>query len=324
MKNNKVLITGISGFIGQALSDRLMKAGYEVHGMLQDGAHANKVAVGAHPHIANLMDRQKVEALIKRVQPDYVIHLAALTEVELSFKNYENVSKVNYVGTVVLAEACRQFIPNLKLFVMASTMETYGHHEKEDGAFTEETKQRPRAPYAVAKIACEYYLRYMHFAYGFPFTALRQTNAYGRHDNDYFVVERIITQMLQDPENCRLGDPDPWRNFLYIEDLLDLYVELLKNPEKVRGEFFVTGPNNVLPIHKLADLIKKKLNWKGTIQWHTRPKRPGEIYYLNSDPDKAKKFFGWEPKVSLSDGLDRTIKVWQDKYASQKKQIRTK
>lgn len=307
----KILLTGISGFCGQAICKRLLAEGHEVHGLYENNTTFKKNPPGVKQHIGRLNDARVIESLIERQMPEIVIHLAAKTEVEKSFENYINVAEVNYVGTVILAEANRKFNPKLKLFMMASTMETYGHHTKEEGAFTEDDKQRPRAPYAVAKLACEAYLKFMHFAYNFPFVAFRQTNCYGRHDNDYFVTERIITQMLTSPI-CKLGDPDPWRNFLYIDDLVELYIAAIKNLDKVRGEFFVTGPDNAIPIHKLADMVREKLDYKGTIQWNTRLKRPGEIFYLNSNPKKAKELLGWEPKITLSEGLDRTIRVWKD------------
>ena len=164
-----------------------------------------------------------------RFDPQVVFHLAAKTEVAWSFDDYEDVSDVNYIGTVRLAEACRQLCTDFQLFIMASTMETYGHHEA-PVPFTEGTPQYPMAPYAVAKVAAEKYLQYMQYAYNFPFTILRQTNTYGRDRNDFFVMERIITQMLTSNE-INLGEPDPIRNFLYISDLIDLYeVVLEKRP----------------------------------------------------------------------------------------------
>lgn len=321
---DKILITGISGFIGQELSKRLLKEGYEVHGLYESNGSMQKNDPEVKKHHGNLIEFQHMEMLIDNIKPDYVIHLAAKTEVALSFDNYLNVSLVNYIGTVNLLEANRKLNPNLKLFIHASTMETYGFHKKEDGPFDEDTKQRPRAPYAVAKLACEAYLRYMFFAYKFPFTAFRQTNAYGRHDNDFFVMERIISQMVENKQECNLGDPDPYRNFLYIDDLIELYMAALKNPDKVVGEFFVTGPDNVIKIEDLANKIKKRLGWEGKINWHTQPKRPGEIYYLNSNPKKAKKVLGWEPKVSLDEGIDKTIEIWRSNYARQTSQVRSK
>jgi nucleoside-diphosphate-sugar epimerase len=183
-----------------------------------------------------------------------VLHLASRSEVALSFRNYIEVTEVNYVAVVNLAEACRQFAPDLKAFVMASTMETYGNAHPFTGveAFTEETLQYPMAPYAVAKLACERYLAYMGYAYDFPYITLRQTNTYGRTDNSFFIVERIVSQMLAGDE-INLGVGWPVRNFLFIDDLVELYRVLLdKLP---LGETFVTGPDNAVTIAELVDLI---------------------------------------------------------------------
>lgn len=307
---DKILLTGASGFIGQYLVEAL-KDTYEIHAVYNDPASTTKNDLPQNQkHIADLKDKRDLERVVKTVQPHFVLHLAAKTEVALSFDNYSEVSEVNYVGTVNLAEANRKYNPNLKLFVMASTMETYGHQDPLKGAFTENTVQKPMAPYAVAKIACEYYLRYMEYAYKFPFTIFRQTNAYGRTDNDFFVVERIITQML-DGKECNLGEPEPVRNFIWIDDLIDLYKVTLQKYDDARGNVFCTGPDNGITIRELAEMVREKTGFDGTINWHTIPKRPGEIYYLNSTPKKAKKVLGWEPKVGLSEGLDRTIEIWR-------------
>jgi nucleoside-diphosphate-sugar epimerase len=311
--SERLLITGVSGFIGQHLVEALADR-YEIHGVYESPASRlkNLQLPFERQHVCDLKNAAAVERVVADVDPHFVLHLAAKSEVALSFSNYLEVTDVNYRGTVALAEACRKHAPSLKLFVMASTMETYGHQDPADGPFTEDTEQRPMAPYAVAKLACEKYLAYMQYAYEFPFTILRQTNAYGRRDNDFFVVERIITQMLQG-DVCNLGEPDPVRNFLWIGDLVELYSRILSAPELALGETFVTGPDNGLTIRELAHLIRSKLDWQGTINWHTIPKRPGEIYYLNSRADKAERVLGWTPKVSLSEGLDRTIAIWRDR-----------
>lgn len=308
----KILITGVSGFIGQYLSKSLVDKNYEVW-----GAYESESSFEKNPDINegnkvlyNLKDKDSIDAMIKLVLPDIVIHLAAKTEVALSFDNYSEVSQVNYVGTVNLAEANRIHNPDLKLFIMASTMETYGHHEESEGAFTELTEQKPMAPYAVAKLACEKYLEYMKYAYNFPYTILRQTNAYGRTDNDFFVVERIISQMLKG-ESCNLGEPTPIRNFLFIFDLVDLYGVLIDNIDKAKWETFVTGPDNGVSIEELVNICKALIGFEGPINWDTIPKRPGEIFYLNSDPSKAKVLLEWEPKVSLEEGLNKTIEIWK-------------
>ena len=298
-------MTGSSGFIGGYLKNRL-SPNYEIYELKSD-----------------LLDSNSVKKELEECNPEFIIHLAARTEVEKSFYEQIKFSEVNYVGTVNMIESAKN-LSNLKLFIFSSTMETYGWQHESDllktddsvpvPCFTEETPQNPNAPYAVAKVACEFYLHYAKRAYNFPFTALRQTNTYGRHDNNFFVVEQIITQMLKNKDEINLGYSEPYRNFLYIDDLIDLYETVIDKHESAKGQIFCTGPNNALRIKDLANKIAEKLNWSGTINWNTKPVRPGEIYVLNSSNQKATDLLGWYPKVNLSDGLDRVISIWKEKY----------
>jgi nucleoside-diphosphate-sugar epimerase len=301
----KILITGLSGFIGGYLNKRF-NSKYEIYDLG-----------------CNLLEFDKVKDRLHEVNPDFIIHLAARTEVEKSFYEQTTFSQINYTGTVNLIESSKN-LSNLKLCIFSSTMETYGWQPESDlikdhmlvdiPVFNEETQQNPNAPYAVAKMACELYFNYAKRAYNYPFCAIRQTNSYGRVDNDFFVVEQIITQMLKNPNEINLGYKDPYRNFLFIEDLVDMYEAILDKHVEARGEIFCAGPNNALSIEQLVDTIAKKLDWKGKINWDTKPARPGEIYVLNSTNDKATAMLGWSPKTSLSDGLDKTIEIWRAKY----------
>ena len=302
----KILVTGADGFIGSHLVPLLQSKGHHMYSL--------KSKLEQHKYV-------KKEVL--DFSPDIIVHLAARTEVEQSFYEQIDFTQVNYVGTVNLIEVARE-VPNLKNFVFASTMEVYGWQpvsdlirdgketEEDIIAFDEDTQPNPNAPYAVAKYACEKYLEYAHRSYGLPFTAIRQTNAYGRKDNDFFVTEQIITQMLKNPKEINLGYGEPYRNFIYIDDLLDAWETVITNPEKCAGEIFCIGPDNAIKIKDYVKLIADKLDWEGHVNWNTKPKRPGEIYLLNSTNHKITTRLGWFPKVELSEGLDKTISVWKN------------
>lgn len=318
---DRLLITGVNGFIGQALTEEFHKD-YEVWGAYESFESMESAVNPQIPSerrvLMNLRNMEMVDSAVAEVQPEFVIHLAARSEVADSFENYLEVADINYVGVVRLAESLRRHNPKLELFVQASTMETYGDCDPWQPA-NEDTPQLPKAPYAVAKVAAEKYLLYMHSAYSFPATILRQTNTYGRHDNDFFVVERILTQMIAGgPVN--LGTNYPYRNFLYIDDLVALYRRVLTgDPEEpehewkywdVTGEVFVTGPDNAVSIGALYEMCAQVTGYTGPVNWDTIPKRPGEVYRLNSYAGKAKAVLGWEPKVSLLEGLKLTAEKW--------------
>ena len=302
----KIFITGASGFIGSHLLP-LLQVEHQVHVMISD-----------------LTNHADVQQELIRVNPDIIVHLAARTEVEKSFYEQVSFSDVNYIGSVNLIEAAKT-CSNLKNFVFASTMEVYGwqpisdevlHNRKpaQSIAFDEHTTPNPNAPYAVAKYAVEKYLEYMHRSQGFPFTAIRQTNSYGRNDNDFFVTEQIITQMLKNPDEIDLGYAEPYRNFIFISDLLDAWMLVINDYKKCnQGLIFTIGPDNPIKIADYADMIADKLGWSGQINWNKKPARPGEIYWLNSNTNLITNTLGWSPTTSLSDGLDSTIDIWKQK-----------
>lgn len=302
----RLLLTGSSGFIGSALTPNL-KPHFEIFHLKSD-----------------LTDYKSVYTEVENINPDIIVHLAARTEVEKSFYEQLSFSEVNYLGTINLIESTRK-LKRLKNFVFASSMEVYGWQPISDeiqrtGTFTKQitfdeyTVPNPNAPYSVAKLACEKYLQYAHRSYGLPFTAIRQTNAYGRRDNNFFVTEAIISRMLQSPDEINMGYAEPWRNFIFIDDLLDVWVKVITEYDKCcDGLIFTIGPNNPIRIKDYAEKIAGKLNWQGEIKWNKQPKRHGEIYWLNSDCDLVSKKLGWKPRVSLDDGLDKTIEIWRDK-----------
>ena len=297
----KILITGHTGFIGSSLTPILAKNN-QVYCLQND-----------------LLDFDLVTKEVLDYSPDVIVHLAARTEVEKSFYEQITFSQINYVGSVNLIEAASK-ISNLKLFVFASTMEVYGWQPisdevklhgipKQIEVFDENTQPNPNAPYAVAKYAVEKYLEYAHRCLGLPYTIIRQTNSYGRKDNNFFVTEQIISQMISNPDEIYLGYAEPYRNFLYIDDLIDAWVKVINNPEVCQNKIFTLGPNNAIKIKDYAKIIASKIGWQGKIIWNSKPKRPGEIYYLNSSHELIYNTLGWQPRISINNGLDKTIEI---------------
>lgn len=306
---DKLLITGASGFIGQHLSPKL-KQSYDVVELQSD-----------------LREHDAVRAEIKHHDPHLVVHLAARTEVQKSFYEPNIFADINFTGTVNLIECCAHECNRMKGFIFASTMEVYGWQPISDeiklnGApvtavvFDENTEPHPNAPYAVAKRGCELYLEYSHRSVGFPFVAIRQTNSYGRTDNDFFVTEQIIVQMLRDQPKIYLGYAEPYRNFIHVDDLVDAWLAVIANADRLSGRIYTIGPNHPIKIRDYAHKIADMIGWHGEIVWDSKPPRIGEIYWLNSDNARFTADTGWQPKISLDDGLQRTIDTWRHRLAS--------
>jgi len=311
MEIERVLLTGATGFIGKELLPKLLEKGYEVHTIERyvTGRYTLDQKNSIIKHYASLTDYNKVRAIVKEVQPNAVMHLAAISAVSFSYDNYIEVSDVNYLGSVNLAEACRQEANNFKQFIFAGTSEEYGLAIlSKDKKLTEESPLIPNSPYAVAKVAFDYYLHYMGMAYDFPYTILRPFNTYGRKDNKHFFIERTITQMLSQ-DKVYLGDPDAVRDWVYVDDHINAYLIALGNKKAIKQVFNIcTGKG--YSTKETAELIAKLTGFKGEILWNQTPNRPLDAKVLIGDNSKAKKLLGYEPKYSLGEGLKRTIDYW--------------
>lgn len=320
----RVLLTGISGFIAAELAERLLAEGYKVSGLVRKSSRPSPAVERLRGRVdfyeGELTDYSGLAATLRACVPDIIMHFGAITPVSYSFDHPQEVTQVNYLGTMNLAEAARRELPNLELFTFASSMEVYGVQEPRP--FHENIDPKPNCPYAVAKLAAEKYLQYMWRAYKFPAVIVRQTNCYGRKDNNYFVVEAILTQMLSKRGGqVDLGRKEPVRNFIHIQDLCDFYVRmLLSNGGEASpfGHVFNTGPANGVTIEKLAREIASIVGFKGKVNWNTREIRVGEIFYLNSHDQKAQKFFGYVPKIGLRTGLKMTHDFWKAKLEKEK------
>jgi len=304
----KVLVTGGTGFIGSHLIPSLVELGYDVYSLSRYVTGRYVLGENVKCVFADLRDYYAVQKAIKTVQPEIVIHLAALSPVSYSYDHPQEVIETNFNGTVNLAEACLRHISHFEQFIFASTSETYGNQDQ--FPITEDVPQRPNSPYAVSKVSAEKYLLYLRDAYDFPVTIMRPFNTFGRKRNCHFVTERIITQMLEGKDPIYLGDPEAVRDFLYVDDHVNAYLAVLNN-EKAIGEVFNFCTCRGVSIKELTEIISDIIGWEGKIVWHSIPQRPLDIKKLIGSYRKAKEKLGWNPKWKLENGLKETINFWK-------------
>jgi nucleoside-diphosphate-sugar epimerase len=310
-----ILVTGGTGFIGSHLMPELAKLGFKIYNLARNVTGRYVLGQNVKTVFADLRDYFAIKEIIRRLQPEVVIHLGALTPVSYSYEHPHEVINVNLQGTINLAESCLREIPRFRQFIFASTSETYGNQEK--FPLHEDFPQKPNSPYAVSKLACEKYLLYMKDAYNFPVTIMRPFNTYGRKENKHFVVERIITQILENNNEIFLGNPKAVRDFLYVEDHVNAYLSVLDN-EKAIGEIFNFCTGRGVSIEQLVDVITNQLGWNCEIHWYTIPQRPLDIKCLVGSYEKANKVLGWAPKWSLEDGISKVIQYWKEKLWEEK------
>jgi nucleoside-diphosphate-sugar epimerase len=310
----RILVTGATGFVGGRLLERLAEmGGHDLYSLQRyvTGRYVLGADHGVKVVFCDLRDQFAVKCALREVQPEVVFHLAAISPVSYSYDHPNEVLDVNLTGTVNLAESCLREIPHCKHFLFASTSETFGNGPVPK---REDTPQAPNSPYSVSKQAAEKYILYMWDAYKFPVTVLRPFNTYGRRDNTHFLVERMVVQMLRG-DVVKLGDSTPERDLLYIDDHVDAYLTCFAKPEASAGQVFNFCTGDKLTVRALAEKLRDITGYRGQILWDTIPRRPLDIHVLYGDATKAKSVLGWQAKISLDDGLRRTVDFWRKKLS---------
>ena len=308
-KNIKnILVTGGTGFIGTHLISELLKHELNVFSLQRHLAiSGHKNSSKATHLLCDLQDAAAVKKLIRKLAPDAVIHLAAISSVGYSYDHPKEVIESNLLGTSNLVHACLHEDSEIKHFLFASTAEAYGNGPNPK---REEMMLKPNSPYAISKVACEMHLMYLYNAHNFPVTILRNFNTYGRKHDTRYVVEHAICQMIRGTE-ILLCDPNPTRDFMYVDDHVNSYLSCLGRDEAL-GEIFNFCTGNSVSIRELVDLISDLIGFQGKIIWNSEHERPLDTQFLAGDHSKAKRMLGWVPKYTLEEGLKLTIQHFKN------------
>ncbi len=318
----KVLVTGILGFIGSNLAERLVDDGHEVYGVVRRVASRNmsmvKNILGDITLISgDITDYVSMRNAIRAANPDVVVHLAALSPVRDSFERPFEYQQANMVGTMNVAHSLLELpdAQNRKI-VAASTAEVYGLQG--NVPLKETFSLHPSSPYAVTKAAGDLYLQMMFKTFDLHGTIMRSANSYGRKFDNSFLVEYLVTTMLKD-EYVYIGAPDSIRDYMYVDDHVNAY-RLAINDAKADGEIFNVGTGIGVSNGQLADLIAKKLGFeKKKIKYGVYPPgypmRPAisDQPSILIDASKIKKTLKWQPTLTLDEGVDRVIEYYKHK-----------
>lgn len=300
----RVLVTGGAGFIGSHLVKVLLRAGHFVRVLdnFSTGSMDNIVDVARDVEIVvgDVRDYSVVEKCVRGV--DVVIHLAALIDVAESIERPDLYFEVNVIGTHNIAKACR----GVNVLIFASSSSVYGDPLKIP--IPEDHLLSPRSPYAASKAAGEALIQAFSSIYGYRPIILRIFNVYGPKQSRAYagVVIEFIRRVLRREPPIIYGDGEQTRDFIHISDVIDAIMKAM-SIERARGVFNI-GSGKAVTINQLAKLILKTLN-REDLKPVYAPPRPGDIKHSIADITKSRKILGFEPKISLEEGIKTLISV---------------
>lgn len=300
------LVTGAAGFIGSHLCDRLVAEGARVHALVRT---VSRVRAARLAHVddqleiveADLRDGASLRALVGRVRPQYVFHLGAYTHVGRSFGHVGESLQTNITGTVDLLQALRE--DGYISFVNVGTSEIYGAAEV---PFREDMPVAPLSPYAVAKYAAERYCRMFHQAYGWPIVLIRPFNAYGARQSPDRIIPELIAAGLTGSD-LEMTHGLQTREFNEVTDLVDGLVRAALAGPRAHGEVINLGCGEEHSMREVAAMVLSEMGEPVRALFGALPERPTEIPRMFCDNSKAERLLGWAPRVSLEEGLRRTI-----------------
>ena len=315
----KVLVTGVTGFIGSHLAAELVKRNYEVYGLVKHVPSRDQRVFKEFLGDVNLLNGDTTSFLsmlnaLKSINPDVVVHLAALSPVRVSFERPFESMQANLIGTMNIAHSILELPDsNNRRLIAASTAEVYGLQTEQP--VREDTVLNPTSPYAVAKAAIDMYLRMMITSYGLNAVIMRSTNSYGRKFDKSFMVEYLVTEMLKG-NKIYIGAPDSVRDYMYVDDHVNAYVLAIENEASQKDVFNVstgtgiTNKNITLKIAEKVGFDQTKIVFGSyPPDYPYRPLGSDQPFIL-LDSHKIRSKLGWNPKVSLDDGLRKVIDHW--------------
>ncbi len=299
----RCLVTGGAGFIGTALTNRLVTEGHHVRVLddlsAGDPAHVHPDALFTR---GDVRDRPKLWTLLQRV--DCVFHLAARVSVQESVLYPREYNDVNVGGTVALAEAIRD--AGVRRVVFASSATVYGPQTTQP--VRETLWPSPKVPYAVSKLAAELYLFALGELNGIETVVLRIFNAYGPGQRippaHAPVVPAFMKSVLTGASLVVHGDGNQTRDFVYIDDVVDALIAAA-TASGVNQAIINVGSGEETSINHLIATLGQVTQRQPEVIYN--PHESGGIARLVADLGKARQLLGYRPRVSLQDGLQRLL-----------------
>lgn len=279
----KVAVTGATGFLGTNLMNSVLPYGRPLQ-------------------VSEINDLNALHRSFSRGKVDAVIHLAAQTEVQLSISEPTHAFHVNVMGTANVLEACR--LASVPRVIVASSDKAYGPLNE---PYVETMPLNGRAPYDCSKACADMIAQSYIKTYGMSIAITRCGNIYGpEQKNMTTLIPYVISCFKKGQRPVLRSDGTMVRDWMYVSDAVSAYQSLLNSKEVGAFNFSGGNPTTVLEvIGMIGELMGSDI--KPDIQATSK----GEIQSQTLDCSKAKRVLGWEPKVSLRDGLKKTIEYWE-------------
>ncbi len=315
-----ILVTGACGFIGSHTVERLVKKGYNVKAFTFYNSKGSKGWIDnldkkiiREINIISGDIRDQDFLINNSKKTDAILHLAALIGIPYSYHAPKSYLETNVIGTYNVLNASK--INNISKTIITSTSEVYG--TAQSIPISENHSLNAQSPYAASKTGADQLALSFHRSYKLPVTIIRPFNTFGPRQSARAIIPTIITQILNNNGNIKLGNLSPTRDFTFVEDTADSFIQSLKS-NKIAGETINIGNNFEISIKDIIKIMKEDFGYKFKVSLDKKRVREkkSEVFRLIASNTKAKKLLNWKPKYAgvkgFKLGLKKTIEWFQD------------
>lgn len=317
----KVLITGADGFIGSHLVEELLELGCNVRAFVFYNSFNSWGWLDTFPKeklreidifAGDIRDPNAVRKAMENIEE--VFHLAALVSIPFSYHSPDSYVDTNIKGTLNVLQAARDL--GTKRVLITSTSEVYGTAQYVP--IDEKHPFQGQSPYSATKIGADKIAESFYRSFDMPITIVRPFNTYGPRQSARAIIPTIITQLLTGKEEIKLGSLTPTRDFNYVKDTVNGFIEIARSYSTIGEEINIASQKEV-SIGELAQELIKQINPRAKIVLDKSRIRPekSEVNRLLGSNEKIKRLTNWKPKYSLTQGLAETINWFKsnlDKY----------
>lgn len=307
------LVTGADGFIGSHLVDLLLSDGIKVRALCQYNSFNSWgwLEDKSHPDLEIVCGDVRDEAFVRHIARDVdtIFHLAALIAIPYSYVAPESYVDTNIKGTLNVCQAAREL--GTGRLIVTSTSEVYGTAQYVP--IDEKHPRQPQSPYSATKIGADAIAKSYFNAFGLPVVIARPFNTYGPRQSARAIIPTIISQIANGERRIKVGDLSPTRDFNFVEDTCRGFLALGR-ADDIEGEEINIATGTEVSMADTLRLIAELM--QADVEYVVDPERlrpsKSEVFRLCGDNTKIKSLTDWRPRISLEEGLRRTIEWFTD------------